>query len=109
MYRYADAQGNVYVLQSEDAGKLCFEAAQPSGPTANKAALERSLTTCDYMRLMSAFALAIDNRLCQCELRKPSTSMIIALEDGLQRRYILIHESLERRELEGLLAEFLGE
>ena len=109
MYRYADAHGNVFVLQSEDAACLIFEAVQSNGAQAMATqSLERQLTPCDYMRLLSAFALAIDNHLCQCELRKSSTSMIIALQEGQQRRYFLAQGSRERVELEGLLGEFVG-
>jgi hypothetical protein len=104
MFQYADQHGNVFVLDTEDASKLCFMAATPLGsPCANASALEQVLTLQEYMGLISAFSLAIDNKICHCELRSKHSGMIIALEDGQQRRYILSPGSKERLELEGLL------
>lgn len=103
MYRYADGNGNVFVLQSEDESRLCLEAAAANGPATAKT--ETQLSQTEYMRLISAFSLAIDNQVCHCELRNKNNGMIIALEDGQQRRYILSQDSRERLELEGLLCD----
>ncbi len=106
MYRYADGKGNVFVLQSEDESRLCLEAAAPSASMgAGSSKTETALSQTQYMRLMSAFSLAIDNQVCHCQLRNKDNGMIIALQDGQQRRYILAQDSQERLELEGLLCD----
>ncbi len=104
MFRYTDQYGNVFVLENEDALTLCLQGAVVAGPQAGAtAALERRLNPQEYMDLISAFSLAIDNRLCQCELRSKGNGMITATENGLQRRYILASDCKELLELEGLL------
>jgi hypothetical protein len=109
MYHYADGKGNLYVLQSEDQRRLLFESARSSSATATQsAAREIPLSSSAYMRLISAFSSAIDNKFCHRELCNQETGMITALENGLQRRYILSANSKERSDLEAILCDCMA-
>jgi hypothetical protein len=109
MYRYADRNGNVFVLQAEEDAILCYESALLAGAQAIASQrFQKPLTACDYMRLLSAFSLAIDNRIAHCELRNADTSIITATQDGQQRRFMLAPCSPERAELEQLLTDLVG-
>ena len=83
---------------------LWLRGASSAGPQAQAEMPQgRSLNPHEFMGLISAFSLAIDNKLCQCELRGKGNGMITATENGLQRRYILASDCKELLELEGLL------
>ena len=104
MFQYTDGNGNVFVLENEDTLSLCLLGTAAKGPQAGATMpMERMLNPEEYMDLISAFSLAIDNKLCQCELRSKGNGMITATENGLQRRYILASDCKELLELEGLL------
>jgi hypothetical protein len=91
MYRYSDKNGNVFELHEEER-RLVFALAQ--------AKQEKPLSAQEYMQLISAFSVAIDNKVFHRELRKPGSGMISTWENGQQRRYILSDQSQEMKALE---------
>jgi hypothetical protein len=104
MYQYVDGNGRLYVLETGNELKLLCTSAPASKTAASRIdRQEKILSQQEYMRIVLAFCLAIDNKICQCELGNAHTGMIIALEEEQQRRYFLSPDTAERRELEGLL------
>lgn len=108
MFRYVDGKGNEFVLQPEGERRLRYRPCADTVRGAEAAAvLDLPLSGPEYMRLVSAFAMAIDNKLGHCELCNTQTSTILTMEDGRQRRYFLSPSSTERAALEGLLSQCL--
>ena len=106
MYLYIDCHGNEYHLSS-DGQRLRYVAKElvPAGAMATQSTQEMALSDAEYMRLISAFAAAIDNRLQHRELCNKCSGTILATQDGQQRRYILSGQSTEMQDLEGALRD----
>lgn len=108
MFQYADGNGNSFILESGEVPSLHVETVAVltgagGGTSVAQAPQRRELTYNVYMELVAAFQVAIDNKLQHSELMKKGTGMIIRVEDGLQRRYMLCENCAERRDLEALL------
>ena len=108
MFQYADGNGNSYILELGNVPELRLNFADPqngpdSGSPVAQALENKVLSEVSAMELVAAFQLAIDNKLQHSELMTKGTGMIIRKENGLQRRFMLCENCLERRELEALL------
>lgn len=115
MYRYNDPDGNVFELREEGPVLLCaalgdhgIQDVSVSASSSKKELVETRLDFAAYMRLVSAFTAAIDNKVFHRELCNPCSGVIFTWEDGQQRRYILSENSPERRDLEATLYDCLA-
>jgi hypothetical protein len=103
MYRYCDKSGNVFELHEEER-RLVFAMGnggnQASGAASAQAKHVKPLDAQEFMQLVSAFSVAIDNKVFHRELRNSCSGMIITWENGQQRRYILSDQSQEMKALE---------
>jgi hypothetical protein len=105
MYQYSDKKGNVFELHEEDR-RLVFAAKNGSAPKGRmdvQAHKEKPLTAQEYMQIVSAFSVAIDNKVIHRELSNNCSGMISMWENGHQRRYILSEQSEELKALETTL------